>query len=76
MAKKRDTLTEPITRETSLRYRMKPVMITLSPATAVDTEKCQPARPERLEIHLKGTTQRLYLPLNEVLRIALMRGEL
>lgn len=76
MAKAKGKLELPISRESTLRHRMKPVVFTLAPATPVDTEKCQPARAERLEVHLKGTTQRLYIPLTELLRIALMRGEL
>lgn len=69
-------LTKPVTRETTQRYRTKAVVVTLSPATAPDLERCIPGLPERIELHLKGTQQRLRLPLEELLRIAIRRGEL
>lgn len=59
-------LSTPVTRETTIRYKGRVVIVTLSPATPVDTEKMQPARPEHLEFHLKGTQQRVYLPLESV----------
>jgi len=59
-------LTAPITRETTLRYKGRTVVATLSPATPVDTERMQPARPEHIDFHLKGTQQRVYITLESV----------
>ena len=59
-------LSAPVTRETTLRYKGRAVVVTLSPATPVDTERMQPARPEHVVFHLKGTQQRVYITLESV----------
>lgn len=61
-------LDKEIRRETTLRYKARPVNVILKPASPLEPGK------ERLVMHLKGTQQRVSVSLEFVLRAAL-RGE-
>lgn len=67
-------LDKPVTRETCLRFQKRAVSVTLSPATPTDVEKGQPPMPERIIFHLKGTQQRVWIPLEELFLQARNRG--
>ena len=68
-------LDKPLSRLLTFRYQARRVIATLSPATPVNTEKCIPPLPERIDLRLQGTQQKpFHIPVDELYRVAMRRA--